>query len=66
MEITVNGVRKEIENGCTVASLLLDMKYIKSKTAVWVNRKQLLIAEYETYVLSPGDELKIVRIFGGG
>ena len=66
MEITINGEKKSLEDGSTVASLMLGMKYTKSKAAVWVNKKQLLLAEYETHILSPGDELKIIRLFGGG
>lgn len=66
MDISLNGAAKNLEDGCTVLSLLYSLNYGKSKTAVWVNKKQLLFGEYESHVLLPGDEVRIVRLFGGG
>ena len=66
VDISINGEAKSVEDGSTVLSLLSALNYEKSKTAVWVNKKQLLFGEYGTHVLLPGDELRIVRLFGGG
>ena len=39
--------------------------YVK-KAAVWVNGSQLLKAQYDTFVLHEGDEVKLLRIMAGG
>ena len=66
IEVTINGVQTTLESGACVSSLLHNMGYAPSKTAVWVNKHQLLMGDYAARVLSPGDEVKIVRLFGGG
>lgn len=52
-----------VENTCI--RTLLEERKIK-KAAVWVNDRQLLQTEYDTCVVQPGDEIKILRIMAGG
>jgi len=66
MTIFVNEKEIEIENDITAAALLEQLRLKPSRSAVWVNGKKLLMAEYGTTVLRPGDKVKAVRLFGGG
>lgn len=45
---------------------LLALKGIRLNSSVWVNGRQLLIREYDHYELQENDDVKIVRILGGG
>ncbi|MGL4483459.1 MAG: sulfur carrier protein ThiS [Anaerovoracaceae bacterium] len=64
MIIIINNKQMEIELGATVAQLLKTLN--KNRSAVWVNKKQLLKAEYETVILKENDEVKILRTIAGG
>ncbi len=66
MRITVNNNEVEIEETTTAIDLLLQMGYKKHAASVWVNGKQLLLAQYESYTFNEGDTVKLIRILGGG
>ncbi len=65
MDIILNGKPCSVESGLTAAALLVQKGY-KSKTSVWVNGRQLLLAEYASYIIEEGDKVKLLRIIGGG
>ena len=65
INVTVNKEQIVLAEGTTVVKLL-EMRGIKSRSSVWVNGNQLLLAEYPTWVLQEGDEVKILRIVAGG
>ncbi|MBP6491957.1 MAG: MoaD/ThiS family protein [Clostridia bacterium] len=45
---------------------LLEKRDAKARSAVWVNGKQLLLAEYPTWEIKDGDTIKILRVVAGG
>lgn len=49
----------------TKVSALLKSRRVK-KAAVWINGRQLLSAEYETYTVKDADEIRILRLIAGG
>lgn len=65
INVTVNKEQIVLAEGTTVVKLL-EMRGIKSRSSVWVNGNQLLLAEYPTWVLQEGDDVKILRIVAGG
>ena len=64
IRITINKKEEFIGNNTTVKELI-QSRGIK-KAAVWVNGSQLLKAQYDTFVLHEGDEVKLLRIMAGG
>lgn len=64
MRITVNKKEREWEEN-TPLTLLIEEKKIK-RAAVWVNGRQLLNKEIPTYIPKEGDEIRILRMVGGG
>lgn len=64
MKVIINKKEEVIQDGMTIQALL-DAKN-KKRPAVWVNGKQLLSAEYTTYVIQEADEIKILRVVAGG
>lgn len=65
IRITVNKTEAELPEGSTVEKLL-DLRGVRSRSSVWVNGNQLLLAEYPTWVLQEGDIVKILRVVAGG
>lgn len=65
INVMVNKEETVLPEGSTVVRLL-ELRGIKSRSSVWVNGNQLLLAEYNTWVLQEGDEVKILRIVAGG
>lgn len=65
INVMINKVETVLPEGTTVVKLL-EQRGIKSRSSVWVNGNQLLLAEYPTWVLQEGDEVKILRIVAGG
>ena len=64
MKVTINNKSEQIAEGFTV-SALLEKRRVK-KAAVWINGRQLLSAEYESWQLEDGDEIRILRLIAGG
>lgn len=64
IRITINKKEEFIGNNTTVTELI-QSRGLK-KAAVWVNGSQLLKAQYDTFVLHEGDEVKLLRIMAGG
>lgn len=64
MKVTINNKSTELEPGTTV-SRLLKMRKMR-RAAVWINGKQLLLAEYEDRQIMEGDEIRLLRIMAGG
>jgi len=65
VEILVNNKKVSIPLGFTVIKLLRQIQYSKS-VAVFVNGRQLLMAEYDTYLLNEHDVVKVIKPLGGG
>ncbi|MDD2216333.1 MAG: sulfur carrier protein ThiS [Eubacteriales bacterium] len=65
IRIIVNKKEQVIPNGITYDQLLQLLGYT-SRVAIWVNGRQLLMADYETRQVREEDEVKIKRIIAGG
>jgi thiamine biosynthesis protein ThiS len=65
MQITVNGQKMQVPDGCTLADLIAIHQLTPDKVAVELNRRIIRTAAYDT-VLNPGDEVEIVTFVGGG
>ncbi len=66
LEITVNGEKREIQDGLTVMGLLESLGIANGKVAVERNRAITPRSAYGETALCPGDEIEIVRFVGGG
>lgn len=64
MKIIVNKKEREWEEHTPLALLIEERK--AKRSAVWVNGRQLLNREIPTYVPQEGDEIRILRLVGGG
>lgn len=65
MQIIVNKKNINISKNFTL-SMLLEKMNLGNWVAVFVNEKQLLIKEYDTYVLKENDNIRIIKPLGGG
>lgn len=65
IKISVNNKETVLPEGTTVVKLL-ELRGAKSRSSVWVNGTQLLLAEYDSRVLQNGDTVKILRVVAGG
>ncbi|HBT47873.1 MAG TPA: thiamine biosynthesis protein ThiS [Peptococcaceae bacterium] len=66
MQITVNGEKREVRPGTTVAGLLKELGIDYRYMALERNRIIVPKQEYEKVVLQEGDEIEVVRFVGGG
>lgn len=64
INVTINKKDVQLEAG-TTASQLLKLRKMR-KAAVWINGRQLLLTEYETYEIKEGDTVRLLRIMAGG
>ena len=64
IKITINKKEEFIGNNTTVKELI-QSRGLK-KAAVWINGSQLLKAQYDTFLLHEGDDVKLLRIMAGG
>ena len=66
MQATVNGERKDLPDGLTVAGLLLHLGVRAERVAVERNGAVVKRARHADEPLAPGDVLEIVTFVGGG
>jgi thiamine biosynthesis protein ThiS len=66
MQIEVNGERREVPAGITVAALLTELGVAPGPVAVERNRAIVPRAEHASTPLSDGDRLEVVQFVGGG
>ncbi|MGE3302822.1 MAG: sulfur carrier protein ThiS [Hyphomonadaceae bacterium] len=66
MSLTVNGERRDVSAGETLAGLLHRLGLDPAKVAVERNRAIAPRSSYGRTLLSDGDELEIVHFVGGG
>ena len=64
IRITINKKEEFIGNNTTVKELI-QSRGLK-KAAVWINGSQRLKAQYDTFILHEGDDVKLLRIMAGG
>ena len=65
MTLVVNGVRREVTDGLTVAALVAELA-IRGRVAVELNGEVLRQAQHPEVHLRDGDALEVVTFVGGG
>ena len=65
MKIICNNKIIEIEKNTNLPELLRILKY-RNSVSVFINGKQLLASETDSYIFNENDNVKIIRILGGG
>jgi sulfur carrier protein len=66
MELAVNGEKRELPDGCTVAGLLEVLKIPAGRVAVEVNATVVKRADHGQHALQAGDSVEVVAFVGGG
>jgi thiamine biosynthesis protein ThiS len=66
MQIIVNGDRREVPDGLTVAALLEVLQMRANRVAIERNREILPRAQWQTTQVQPDDSFEIVQFVGGG
>ncbi len=66
MQIEVNGERREVAEGTTIAGLLRELEVTVPHVAVEVNLEVVPRARHCETKLQPGDRLEVVTLVGGG
>lgn len=64
--ITLNGKRKEIQEGMSLTELLKNLGIEPQRVALEVNLNVIRRMEYEKTKISEGDRIEVVQIIGGG
>ncbi|MGM0417032.1 MAG: sulfur carrier protein ThiS [Thermodesulfobacteriota bacterium] len=66
MHIKVNGKKRNLEPGCTIAQLLQELNLKAEQVAVEHNRNIVLRSDFDTTELHGDDQVEIVNFVGGG
>ncbi len=66
MTITVNGERRDVPDGMSVASLLVHLGLTVGRVAVERNRDVLPRTQWNETPVVTGDSYEIVQLVGGG
>ena len=66
MKLLVNGDRREVAEGATVADLVNEMETPRSGVAVAVNGEVVPRAGWQEASLSEGDRVEVLSAIGGG
>ena len=66
ISITVNGERREVPGGLTVAALLNHISLTPDRVAIERNLDILPRAQWQEMLVQPGDRYEIVHFVGGG
>jgi sulfur carrier protein len=66
VDATVNGERRELVDGTTVARLLSELGVASAGIAVAVNERVVRRGAFESHALCEGDAVEIIRAVAGG
>ena len=66
MQIEINGERREVAEGTTIAGLLRELEVTQPHVAVEVNLEVVPRARHAESPLHDGDRLEVVTLVGGG
>ena len=67
MNVEVNGERRELRHGLTLAELLAELGLAApAGIAIAVNARVVSRASFPTHALREGDEIEIIRAVAGG
>jgi len=65
-QITVNGEKRPLSAGQTLAELVRELDLEGRRVAVEVNEEIVPRSRYEDHVLNSGDRVEVVAAIGGG
>jgi sulfur carrier protein len=66
VQVEINGERREVKAGVTVADVVRMLDLNQRRLAVEINREIVARDSYAEHVLQEGDVLEIVHFVGGG
>lgn len=66
MQVYVNGDRKELTEGISLADLIAQLDFPAQRIAVEYNRTVVRRSQWDSTVLTDGDRVEIVHFVGGG
>ena len=66
MQVYVNGDRKELSEGLSLAELITELDLPAQRIAVEHNRIVIRRSDWDQTILSQGDRVEIVHFVGGG
>ncbi len=66
MKIVLNGEQREVEDGVTLAALLVQLQLEPRNVAIEVNMDLVPRTHHAECALSEGDRVEIVTLVGGG
>jgi thiamine biosynthesis protein ThiS len=66
LTVVVNGERKEITDGSSVADFIAGAGLKAERLAIEVNRSIIRRADWPSTVLTEGDRIEVVHFVGGG
>ena len=66
MQIEINGQRRNVADGTTIAGLLRELDVPHPQVAIEVNLEVVPHARYADTVLRAGDHMEVVTLVGGG
>ncbi len=66
MNILVNGTRREVPDGITIAALLRELEITARHVAVEVNLQLVPKARHAEHLLREDDRMEVVTLVGGG
>ncbi len=66
MNITVNGIKIEVEHEVSIQQLIDEKKINVKYIAVEINKYIVPKSEYQKYKLKDGDKIEIITAIGGG
>lgn len=66
MQIQVNGLAMELDDGATVSDLIQRMELAGKRLAVEVNEDIVPRSEHPRFSLNDGDKVEVVHAIGGG
>jgi len=66
VHVTINGEPQGLNDGLTIADLIIQLGLHERRIAVEVNREIIARERYATRTLTEGDQIEIVHFVGGG
>lgn len=66
MQIILNGNKRTLDEGASVADLITELNLADQRLAVEINEELVPRSTFSGYHLKAGDEVEIVHAIGGG
>ena len=66
MDILVNGERRELDEGTSLAGLLERLSLSEKRVAIELNGSVVTRVDWQQTVIAEGDKIEVVHFVGGG